>query len=163
MKINQPDLITVPRSRKLKPGHYQFIGASDARIINSLDEAALIRLWTGDLSPARAAKSPTAQALLLRPIRVKSLRTSHKQRQTAAKLPTLMSGIRSFMKAYAILWKKLYAAGFKTSPHHVERCATRLMRTCLELAHSYNADTRLFGEFLLAPIKEAASGSALRR
>ena len=52
---------------------------------------------------------------------------------------------------------------FKTSPHHVERCATRLMRTCLELAQSYNADTRLFGEFLLAPIKEAASGSALRR
>jgi hypothetical protein len=37
------------------------------------------------------------------------------------------------------------------------------MRTCLELAHSYNANARFFGEFLLAPIKEAASGSALRR
>ena len=32
MKINQTDLITVPRSRK--PGHCQFIGGSDARIIN---------------------------------------------------------------------------------------------------------------------------------
>jgi hypothetical protein len=61
MKINQTDLITVPRSRK--PGHYQFIGGSDARIIISLDEAALIRLWTGDPSRARAAKSPTAQGL----------------------------------------------------------------------------------------------------
>jgi hypothetical protein len=66
-------------------------------------------------------------------------------------------------RAAAVLGDELYAAGFKASPHHVERCATRLMRTCLELAHSYNADTRLFGEFLLAPIKEAASGSALRR
>ena len=107
MKINQTDLITVPRSRK--PGHCQFIGGSDARIIISLDEAALIRLWTGDPSPARAAKSPTAQAQLLRPIRGKSSRASHKQRQTAAKSMTLMTGIRRFMKAYAILWQKLYA------------------------------------------------------
>ena len=93
MKINETDLITVPRSRK--PGHCQFIGASDARIINSLDEAALIRLWTGDPSPARAAKSPTAQAQFLRPIRGKYSRASHKQRQTAAKSTTFMTGIRS--------------------------------------------------------------------
>jgi hypothetical protein len=66
-------------------------------------------------------------------------------------------------RAAAVLGDELYAAGFKASLHHVERCATRLMRTCLELAHSYNADTRLFGEFLLVPIKEAASGSALCR
>jgi hypothetical protein len=66
-------------------------------------------------------------------------------------------------RAAAVLGDELYAAGFKASPHHVERCATRLMRICLKLAHSYNADTRLSGEFLLAPIKEAASGSALRR
>ena len=30
MKINQTDLLTVPRSRK--PGHCHFIGGSDARI-----------------------------------------------------------------------------------------------------------------------------------
>jgi hypothetical protein len=66
-------------------------------------------------------------------------------------------------RAAAVLVDELYATGFKASPHHLERCATRLMRTCLELPHSYNADTRLLGEFLLAPIKEAASGSALRR
>ena len=41
MKINQTDLITVPRSRK--PGHCQSLGGSDARIILRLDEAALIR------------------------------------------------------------------------------------------------------------------------
>jgi hypothetical protein len=108
MKINQTDLITVPRSRK--PGHCPFLGGSDARVILRLDEAALIQgLWEGGHSRAHAAKSPTAQALLLRPIRGKSSRASHKQRQTAAKLPTLMSGIRRLLKAYAILSQKLYA------------------------------------------------------
>ena len=43
MEIRLSDLITVPRSRKL--GRRQFIGGSDARIIMSPDEAALIRLW----------------------------------------------------------------------------------------------------------------------
>jgi hypothetical protein len=98
MKINQADLITVPRSRK--PGHCQFLDGSDARVILRLDEAALTR--------GHAAKSGTAQALLLRPIRGKSSRASHIQRQTAAKLPTLMSGIRRLLKAYAILWRKLH-------------------------------------------------------
>jgi hypothetical protein len=36
------------------------------------------------------------------------------------------------------------------------------MRTGLELAHSYDADAGPFCEFLLAPIKEATSGSTLR-
>jgi hypothetical protein len=109
MKIKQTDLITVPLSRK--PGHCHFLGGSDARVIISLDEAAGIqRLRTGDHSRAHAAKSPTAQALLLRPLRGKHSRaTTQRQRQTAAKLPTFMSGIRSFMKAYAILRQKLYA------------------------------------------------------
>jgi hypothetical protein len=98
MKINQTDLITVPRSRK--PGHCQFLGGSDARVILRLDEVAPIR---------GHAKSPTAQALLLRPIRGKCSRASHKQRQTAAKLPTLLSGIRRLLEAHAILWQKLYA------------------------------------------------------
>jgi hypothetical protein len=109
MKIKQTDLITVPLSRK--PGHCHFLGGSDARVIISLDEAAGIqRLRTGDHSRAHAAKSPTAQALLLRPLRGKHSRaTTQRQRQTAAILPTFMSGIRSFMKAYAILRQKLYA------------------------------------------------------
>jgi hypothetical protein len=98
MKINRTDLITVPRSRK--PGHCQHLGGSDARVIPRLDEAALIRgLWEGGHSRAHATKPPTAQALLLRPIRGKSSRASHKQRQTAAKLRTLMSGIRRLLKS----------------------------------------------------------------
>jgi len=42
MKITLNDLITVPRSKKLD--RRLFIGGSDARIIMSPDEAALIRL-----------------------------------------------------------------------------------------------------------------------
>ena len=129
MKINETDLITVPRSRK--PGHYQFIGASDARIINSLDEAALIRLWTGDPSPARAAKSLTARAQFLRPIRGKSSRASREQRQAAAKSMILTTGIRGFMKACAILSQKLYARFSENTfdqgdPVRVSRVATDL-------------------------------------
>ena len=66
-------------------------------------------------------------------------------------------------RAPAVLVDEVYAAGFKTSPHHVERCATRSTRPASTLAHSYNADTRLFGEVLLGPTNEGATGSALRR
>jgi hypothetical protein len=43
MKFTLTDLLAVPRSKK--PDRRQFIGGSDARIIMSPDEAALIRLW----------------------------------------------------------------------------------------------------------------------
>ena len=52
MKITLNDLITVPRS--IKPDRRQFIGGSDARIIMSPDEAALIQLWKekrGEVEP----------------------------------------------------------------------------------------------------------------
>jgi hypothetical protein len=86
-----------------------FLGGWNARAIMSGDEAALIRSWTDDHSRAQAAKSPTAQAQFLRSIRGKCSRASQRQRQTAPNLTTFMTGIRSFMKAYAILWQKLYA------------------------------------------------------
>ena len=103
-----------------------FFGGSDTRIIMSGEEA-LIRprhaqnaqmksqrsfgVITGDLrhTRAHAAKSSTAQAQFLRPIRGKYSRAGHRQRQASAKLATFMTGIRRFMKAYAILWQKLYA------------------------------------------------------
>ena len=108
MKIDQTDLITFPRSRK--PGDCQFLTVADARVILKLDEAALIRgLCESGHSLAQGAKSPTAQPLLLRPIRGKSSGASHRERRTAAKLPALLSGIRSLLKAYAILRQKLYA------------------------------------------------------
>ena len=43
MKFTLNDLTTAPHSRK--PTRRCFIGGSDARIIMSPDEAALIRLW----------------------------------------------------------------------------------------------------------------------
>jgi hypothetical protein len=131
MKINQTGLITVPRSRK--PGHCQFIGGSDARIIINLDEAALIGQRTGDPSRAHTAKSPTAPALLLRPIRGKYSRASHKQRQTAATLPTLMSGIRRLLKAYAILWQKLYARFSERTFHQGNRVLVSRVATHLDI------------------------------
>jgi hypothetical protein len=109
------------------------LGGPDARVIMSLDEAALIRrLWTGDHSCAHAAKSPTAPVLLLRPIRGKYSRASNRQRRTAPKLTTFVTAVRRFMKAYAILWQKLRA---RFSEHALEqgnrvpvfRVATRLV------------------------------------
>ena len=52
MEIRLSDLITVPHS--MKPDRCRFIGGSDARIIMSPDEAALIRLWKekrGEVEP----------------------------------------------------------------------------------------------------------------
>src|SRR5271165_4491608 len=52
MKFTLNDLIAVPRRRK--PDRRQFIGGSDARIIMSPDDAALIRLWKekrGEVEP----------------------------------------------------------------------------------------------------------------
>jgi hypothetical protein len=43
MRIGLNDLTTAPHSRK--PDRQLFIGGSDARIVMSPDEAALIRLW----------------------------------------------------------------------------------------------------------------------
>jgi hypothetical protein len=43
MKLTLNDLIGV--ASPIKPDRRQFIGGSDARIIMSPDEAALIRLW----------------------------------------------------------------------------------------------------------------------
>ena len=58
---------------------------------------------------------------------------------------------------------EFYTTKLKALPYYYERRATRLMSTGLELAHSHDADPSPFREFLLAPIKKAASGSALCR
>jgi len=52
MKIRLSELTTVANS--IKPGRRHFIGGSDARVIMSADEAALIRLWRekrGEVEP----------------------------------------------------------------------------------------------------------------
>ena len=56
MKLTLSDLTTAPHS--IKPDRRLFIGGSDARIIMSPDEAALIRLWKekrGEVEPRTSA------------------------------------------------------------------------------------------------------------
>ena len=132
------------------------LGGSDARVIISLDEAAGIRrLWTGDHSRAHAAKSPTAQALLLRPIRGKYSRASHKQRQTAAKLPTLMSGIRRLLKAYAILWQKLYARFSERTFHQGNRVLVSRVATHLDIRDRVSMKTGRLSQVPNRPIQRS--------
>ena len=106
MGIGLSDVTTV---HSINPNRCRFIGGSDARIIMSKEEAARIQLSTDDHSRVPAAKLPTAQAQFLRPIRGKYLRAGHRQRQPSANLATFVTDIRRFIKAYAILWQKLYA------------------------------------------------------
>ena len=117
MEVTISDRITVPRSRK--PDCRQFIGGSDARIVISWDEAALIRLWTGGHSRVHGAISPTAQAQFLRRSeQVLAVTASYGQRQIAAKLTTFMAGVQIFMKTYAVMWQKLYV---RFSEHAFDR------------------------------------------
>ena len=62
----------------------------------------------------------------------------------------------------SVFVNELDTTGFQATAHHFERCATRLMRAGLELAHSHDAHPCSFREFLLAPVKKAASGATLR-
>ena len=61
----------------------------------------------------------------------------------------------------AVFVDELDTTRFQAAAHHFQRCATRLMRAGLELAHSHDAYPCSFREFLLAPIKKAASGATL--
>jgi hypothetical protein len=108
-------------TRKFR-NHRSFIRDSDARNTVGGEEAARhyqnpqmnslssLGITAGDLRcSAHAAESSMAQAQCVRPIRAKYSRASHRKRQPAANLTTLMTGVWRLMKAYAILWQKLYA------------------------------------------------------
>ena len=160
MEVRISDRITVPRSRK--PDCRQFIGGSDARIVISLDEAALIGPWTGDHSRAHAAKSSTAQAQFLRPIRGKYSRASHRQRQSAAKLTTFMTGIRSFMKAYAILWQKLYARFSEHAFDRGNRVLVSRIATDLDIRDRVSMKTGRLSQVPNRPIQRSTRHPDLR-
>jgi hypothetical protein len=131
--------------KRTKP-RCHFRGGSDARVIISLDEAAGIRrLRTGDHSRTHARKSSTAKALLLRPIRGKHSRARQKQWQTAAKLTTL-TGIRSFMKAHAILWQKLYARFSGCTFHRGNRVLVSRVATDLDIRDRVSMKTGRLGQ-----------------
>jgi hypothetical protein len=121
MESKPSELITVPRSRKL--ARRRFLGGSDARIITSADEAPVMRrlrheqnieclaITTGNplRTCALVAKSSTAQTQRLRLIGRPDSRSGYRRQQTAENFTTFMTAIRRFRKAYAILWRKLYA------------------------------------------------------
>jgi hypothetical protein len=67
-------------------------------------------------SRAQAIKSAKTQPQFSRPIRGECSQAGYK-RQTAAKMATFVTGIRRFMKAYAILRQKLYA---RSSEHTLD-------------------------------------------
>jgi hypothetical protein len=58
---------------------------------------------------AHVAKSATAQTPRLRLIGRPDSRSGHRRQQTAENFTAFMTAIRRFMKAYAILWRKLHA------------------------------------------------------
>jgi hypothetical protein len=157
-----------PLSRRL------FIGGSDVRVIVSGEEAALFRLWrkqnaqmksqrslgviTEDPRHTRGhvARSSTAQAEHLRPLRGKYSRTtSHKQRQTAAKLPPLMIDIRSLLKAYAILWQKLYARFAERPFHQGNRVLVSRVATDLDIRDRVSMKTGRLSQIPNRPIQRS--------
>jgi hypothetical protein len=139
-----------------------FLGGSDAPVIISLDEAALIRRsWTGDPSRAHAAKSPTAQAQFLQPFRGKYSRCNHRQRQTSAKLTTFMTGIRSFMKAYAILRQKLYARFSEHTFDQGDRVLVSRVATHLDIRDRVSMKTGRLSQVPNRPIQRSTRHSNL--
>jgi hypothetical protein len=134
----------------------RFLGGSDPRIIISLDEAALIRrLWTRGPSRVHAAKPPTAQAQFLSPFRGKYAQGSHKQRQTAARLTTFMTGIRRLMKAHAILWKKLYARVSKHTFDQGNRVLVSRVATHLDIRDRVSMKTGRLSQVPNRPIQRS--------
>ena len=121
MESKPSELITVPRSGKL--ARRQFLGGSHARIITSADEAPVMRRLrheqniqclgiTTENPPrtrAHVAKSSTEQSPRLKLIGRQDSRSGHRQQQTTGNFIAFITAIRRFMKAYAILWRKLHA------------------------------------------------------
>ena len=167
MKFTLNDLLTVPRS--IKPDRRQFIGGSDPRIFMSLNEAALIRLWKEKRSEAEP--EDVSRNLIVQLGAAKgNARTVVRCRASERGQASLFSRLGRFLRvglaeahahSSAVFVDELDTTGFQAAAHHFQRCATRLMCAGLELAHSHDADPCSFREFLLAPIKEAASGATL--
>jgi hypothetical protein len=119
MESKPSELITVPRSRKL--ARRRFPGGLDAWIITIADGAPVMRrLWhdqniqcldviTGNppRTHAHVAKSSTAQTPRLRLIGRQHSRSGDRQQQTVENYTGFLTTIRRFVKAYAILLRKL--------------------------------------------------------
>jgi hypothetical protein len=149
----------------------RFIGGSDDRVILSGEEAALVRLWheqnvqmksqrslgviTDDPRHTRghAARSSTAQAEHLRG--KYSRASSQRQRQIAAKLTTFMTGIRNFMKAYAILGQKLYTRFSKHTFNQGGRVLVSCVATNLDIRNRVSMKTGRLSQIPNRPIQRS--------
>jgi hypothetical protein len=113
----------------------------------------------GDVRPAthrpHPAKSSTAQAQCLRSIGRKYSRTGHEQAQTAAKLTTFVTGIRSFMKAYAILWQKLYACLSEHTFDQGNRALVSHVATHLDIRNRVSMKTGRLSQVPNRPIQRS--------
>ena len=150
-----------------------FHGRSGAPIIMSGEDAAL-RPWheqnvqmkserslggtTGDPphTYAHAAKSSAVQAHCLQPGGRKSSRTSHRRRQTAAKLTTFMTGVRRSMKAFAILWKKLHARFSELTFDHGNRVLGSRVATHLDVPDCVSMKAGHLRQVPNSPIERSA-------
>ena len=72
-----------------------------------------------------------------------------------AKLPTLMNGIRRLLKAYAILWQKLYARFSEHTFDHGNRVLVSRVPTDLEIRDRVSMKTRRLGQFPNRPIQRS--------
>src|SRR5262245_41962162 len=72
-----------------------------------------------------------------------------------------------FFKAHtrsaAVLIKELHSSRLQGLFDHLHRCSSRLGGSSLQFPNGNNAHASLVGQSLLAPVKQAASGSALCR
>ena len=155
---DRSDVSTV---HSISPNALSFHRAARMRvsIMSSGVEAAVDDqlLELDDHSRAHAAKSPTAQAQFLRPIRGKYSRASHRQRQTAAKLTTFMTGIRRFMKAHAILWQKLYARFSEHAFDQGNRVLVSRVATHLDIRDRVSMKTGRLSQVPNRPIERGPS------
>ena len=105
--------------------------------------------------PCSRRQIANAQAQFLQPFRGKYSRCNHRQRQTSAKLTTFMTGIRSFMKAYAILRQKLYARFSEHTFDQGDRVLVSRVATHLDIRDRVSMKTGRLSQVPNRPIQRS--------
>jgi hypothetical protein len=80
---------------------------------------------------------------------------SHEQGQTAAKLTTFATGIRSFIKAYTILWQKLYTRFSEHTFHQGNRVLGSRVATDLDIRDRVSMKTGRLSQAPNRPIQRS--------
>jgi hypothetical protein len=161
--------------RKNRFTHRRFIDGSDARAIMSADERGVIGLSGAQNfqmksqrsprvitrgprhSPPQASKSSTAQAQCPRAIGRNRRRAGNRQRQTAGKLVTFLTGIRGLVNANAILWQKLYARFSEHTFDQGNRVPVSRVATQLNVRDRVSTQTGCLSQVPNRPIERGPS------